>query len=187
MIMGESAGVAAALAVKTNRAVQKIDLFALQEKLIARKQILSLKENPYGLWNSEDEIIIDNNMKQFVSFTGDWFENETMNNGRFEMNFRYKSRTSEGSAEYNPYLFKSGTYNVYLWHPVSKEFESNIAVEINHSEGKDLIRIDQNKNGGSWHKLGSWIFEKGYQNRVTIKGESGKYVIADAVKFEFVD
>jgi hypothetical protein len=187
MIMGESAGVAAALAVKTNRAVQKIDLFALQEKLIARKQILSLKENPYGLWNSEDEIIIDNNMKQFVLFTGDWFENETMNNGRFEMNFRYKSRASEGSAEYNPYLFKSGNYNVYIWHPVSKEFEPNIQVEINHSEGKDLIRVDQNKNGGSWYKLGSWVFEKGYQNRVTIKGETGKYVIADAVKFEFVD
>lgn len=41
MIAGESAGAAAALAVKSNRAVHKIDIAALQQELRDRKQILS--------------------------------------------------------------------------------------------------------------------------------------------------
>jgi len=41
MIAGESAGVAAALALKTNRPVHQIDIAALQRELRDRKQILS--------------------------------------------------------------------------------------------------------------------------------------------------
>ena len=41
MIYGESAGVAAALALKTNRPVHQIDITALQRELRERKQILS--------------------------------------------------------------------------------------------------------------------------------------------------
>jgi hypothetical protein len=41
MIAGESAGVAAALAVKSNRPVHKIDIAALQGELRDRKQVLS--------------------------------------------------------------------------------------------------------------------------------------------------
>jgi len=45
MIAGESAGVAAALAVKTNRPVHQIDLAILQQELRGRKQILSLSKS----------------------------------------------------------------------------------------------------------------------------------------------
>ena len=102
MIMGQSAGVAAAMAAQSRRPVQKIDIYALQEKLKRENQILSLKTNPYGLWSSEKEIIIDNNMKGFTSFTGDWYEEETVHTGtlrdelpaereRAERNFRIQS------------------------------------------------------------------------------------------------
>lgn len=43
MIVGQSAGIAAALAVKSKRAVQQIDIFELQAKLIQEGQILSYK------------------------------------------------------------------------------------------------------------------------------------------------
>jgi hypothetical protein len=42
MIAGESAGVAAALAARTGRTVHAVDLPALQERLRARGQVLSL-------------------------------------------------------------------------------------------------------------------------------------------------
>jgi len=41
MIVGQSAGTAAAMAVKSNRPVQKIDIFELQTKLKKNKQVLS--------------------------------------------------------------------------------------------------------------------------------------------------
>jgi len=41
MIVGESAGIAAAQAIATNRPVHQIDIAALQKELLARNQILS--------------------------------------------------------------------------------------------------------------------------------------------------
>jgi len=41
MIAGQSAGIAAAMAVKSQRPVQQIDIYALQAKLIKEGQILS--------------------------------------------------------------------------------------------------------------------------------------------------
>ncbi len=187
MIMGESAGTAAAMAVKAGRPLHLLDIYELQQLLKAGKQVLSLKDNPYGIWNSEDEIIIDNNMKGFTSFTGIWNEEETVHTGRYEMNFRFKPINSDGTFEFKPYLFKSGKYNVYIWNPSSDGYDSKVPVIINHSDGIEKVLVNQQKNGGKWIKLGSWVFEKGYKNKVTIYGEKDKFVIADAVKFEYVD
>ena len=187
MIMGESAGVAAAMAVKTGRPLQLLDIYELQQRLKAGKQVLSLKENPYGIWNSEDEIIIDNNMKGFTSFTGQWNEEETVHTGRYEMNFRFKPINNEGTFEFKPYLFKSGKYDVFIWNPSSSVYDSKVPVLINHSGGIEKVLVNQQKNGGNWIKLGTWAFEKGNKHSVAIVGEKGKFVIADAVKFHFVE
>ncbi|CAN5918975.1 FAD-dependent oxidoreductase [soil metagenome] len=186
MIMGESAGVAAALANASQRPVQQIDVYALQQKLRARKQVLSLKGNPYGLWSNENEIIIDNNTKGFTSFTGNWHEEETVHTGRYEMNFRSKPKGGSGTFSYSPYFFKPGTYNVYVWQPAAKTHEAKVPVEIHHAQGTAQLTMNQQKNGGKWVKLGTYPFAQGQKTAVVIRGELGKYVVADAVKFEFV-
>ncbi len=186
MIMGESAGIGAAMAVKSRRPVQKIDIYALQEKLVSHNQILSLKNNPYGIWNTENEIVIDNNMKGFTSFTGNWYEEEEVNPERFEMNFRYKPKGQIGDFHFQPYLFKSGTYSVSIWYPSSKEYDTNIPVTIHHAKGEDEIQVDQQVNGGKWVELGTYQFESGYHRALTIHGDLEKQVIADAVKFELL-
>jgi hypothetical protein len=186
MIMGESAGVAAAMALKSKRPVQQIDVYALREKLKGYKQILSLKDNPYGNWNSEDEIVIDNNMKGYTFFTGDWQEQETVHAGRFEMNFRYNPKGKSGEFIYQPYFFKSGQYKVFTWYPSSKEYEANVRLTVHHSKGDENLTVNQKTNGGKWIEIGTYSFEKGFQKALTIHGEESKYVIADAVKFEFV-
>ena len=187
MIMGESAGVAAAMAVRANRPVQKVDIYDLQDKLKMRKQVLSLKDNPYGLWSNENEIVIDNNMKGFTSFTGNWNEVETMPAGRYEMNFRAKPVGQPGDFHFVPYFFKDGTYKVYAWHPSSTEYESSVPVTIHHAGGDEKIYINQQENGGVWFFLGIRTFHRGNNLALTIHGEKDKYVIADAVRFEFIE
>ncbi|WP_114751625.1 FAD-dependent oxidoreductase [Pleomorphovibrio marinus] len=186
MLMGESAGVAAAMAVQSGRAVQHIDIYELRKKLKYNNQVLSLKDNPYGIWGSENEIIIDNNMKGFTFFTGDWHEEETVHTGRFEMNFRYNPKGQQGEFFYSPYFFKPGSYKVYIWYPSSMEYESKVPVTIHHANGESQLEVNQQENGGQWKELGTYKFEEGYQRALTIKGEMDQYVIADAVKFEFL-
>ncbi|CAN5328100.1 FAD-dependent oxidoreductase [soil metagenome] len=187
MIMGESAGTAAAMALKSNRPVQKVDIFSLQEKLRGYNQTLSLKENPYGIWNTENEIIIDNNMKGYTSFTGNWHEQETVHTGRFEMNFRYKPKGTSGEFQYMPYFFKEGSYKVFMWSPSDKSYEAKVPVTIIHAEGEAKKHVNQQKNGGRWVELGTYAFKKGQNLAVVIHGENDKNVIADAVKFEYMD
>jgi hypothetical protein len=187
MVMGQSAGVAASMAIKSDRAAQLIDVYELRRKLLEQKQVLSLKDNPYGLWNSQDVIIIDNNMKGFVSFTGDWFEEEKVNAERYEMNFRYCPEGRKGVFEYRPYLFKDGTYDVFIWYPSSKTYNNNVPLFIKHSDGLDKTFINQQEDGGNWQKVGQYKFSKGRGSSVSIVSDlSSGIVVADAIKFELV-
>lgn len=93
----------------------------------------------------------------------------------------------KGIKAFKPYLFKPGKYNVYIWNPSSHEYDAKVPVVVNHSKGTERIIVDQQEIGGKWIKLGTWTFGQGYLSTLTIIGEKGKFVIADAVKFEFVD
>ena len=186
MILGESAGTAAAMAVKSQRPVQKIDIFELQQSLKKTKQVISLKENPYGLWNSENDIVIDNNMKGFTFFTGNWNEEETVHTGRYEMNFRVKPKGQAGDFQYVPYFFKTGLYKVYIWFPSDKSYEAKVPVTIHHATGEEKMTINQQIKGGNWLELGSFNFNQGIHLALTIHGTSDKSVIADAVRFELM-
>jgi hypothetical protein len=187
MIMGESAGIAAAIASQNKRPVQKIDIYDLQERLKSYNQVLSLKGNPYGIWNNEKDIIIDNFMKGFTFFTGYWRRDETSHTGRYEMNFMVNPGDETGTFEYNPYFFKSGKYNLYIWHPSAKNYSANIPVEIYHKNGTARLSINQQEDGGKWKQLGTYDFEAGQKLALAIIGEQGKYTIADAVRFEFAE
>lgn len=188
MIMGQAAGVAAAMAVKEERPVQLIDIYELREKLRLNNQVLSLRENPYGLWSNEEEIIIDNTMRNFTGIFGNWSVNETDNTGRYEMNFRQIGNGLIGSFDYIPYLFKSGIYDVYIWHPESQEYDSKVKVRIQSRNEIEEVYVNQQSGGGKWKKLGRYSFEKGRRRALSILADkSDKLIVADAVKFKFVE
>jgi len=186
MIMGQSAGVAAAVAARTGRPVQVLDIYDLQVKLKRQKQILSLEANPYGLWSSEKEIIIDNNMKGFTSFTGDWHEVETVHSGRYEMNFRLSAKGRSATFEYSPYFFNTGDYRVLAWFPTSQEYGSEVPVHIHHAGGRKTITIDQSQGGGRWQELGVFRFQQGKRLAVELEAGPDRQVAADAFKFELL-
>lgn len=184
MILGESAGIAAALAIESNRAVQKVDVEELQNRLINSQQIISLEKNPYGLFNTEDEIIIDNNFKGFSKFFGNWIEEETVSTtGRYAMNFRIKPLQSEGIFEFHPYFFKTGMYQAYISSPSSQSYSNKVMVKVSHSNGVNVKEIDQQTAGGKWLNLGNYNFTKGKRPAIQIIGKQGETIVADAVKF----
>lgn len=186
MIMGQAAGVAAALSVKGNRPVHKIDIHELQKKLSDKNQVLSLKGNPYGAFEYEDEIIIDNNMKRFTAKTRTWWGNETEHNGRYQMNFS-QNDSRNGTFSFVPMLLKEGQYELSIWYPSKASYSSSVQIRIQHQEGITEKVLNQKENGGEWIPLGQYQFDDGYNKVLTVVCDGAhETVVADAIKLKFI-
>ncbi|MFO7670475.1 MAG: FAD-dependent oxidoreductase [Bacteroidales bacterium] len=186
MIMGQAAGIAAAMAVQDEREVHQIDIWRLQQKLASRGQVLSLEKNVYGAFGYGDEIIIDNGMKRFTSKTGSWMEIETEQKGRYQMNFARNSGLS-GSFSFIPWLFQAGTYEVSIWFPSDASYSDAVSVSVNHRGGMQQIILNQKENGGRWVPLGTFGFEAGYQEVVRVTSSDAKGpVVADAIRLQIL-
>ena len=185
MIMGQAAGVAAAMSAKENQPVHRINIIELQKKLSNRGQVLSLKENIYGAFDYKDEIIIDNNMKRFTEKSETWRGNETEHNGRYQMN--YVQNDEQGTFSFKPWLKKAGLYEVSIWYPSKKSYSDAVQILINHHNGITKKVVNQQNNGGKWMILGRFEFESGTQKVLTVVSEETKgTVVADAIKLRFI-
>ena len=182
MIMGQAAGVAAAMAVEGDRPVHRIDISLLQEKLAAQGQVLSLQENIYGAFAHGDEIIIDNNMRMFTGKTGTWSGIETQHNGRYQMNYSRNDRPP-GTFTFKPWLGKDGLYEVSIWYPSDASHAARVPVLICHREGTEQKFLNQQEHGGEWISLGRYWLEKGFREVVTVVSEQAEGdVVADAIR-----
>ncbi len=187
MVMGHAAGIAAAMAAKNSKPVHKIDIDVLQHKLKEQNQVLSLGDNPYGAFLYDREIIIDNNMKRFTRKTGSWVGNETEHNGRYQMNY-VQNDSHKGTFVFRPWIEEDGRYEISIWYPAKENYSKEVSVQIMHSEGTKLLKINQQKNGGRWVNIGTFGLPGGYSEVVTIIADqvNGR-VVADAIKLNKVD
>ena len=187
MIMGQAAGVAAAMAAAENRAVQKVDIADLQKKLADQGQVLSLKDNIYGAFGFKDEIIIDNNMIRFIEKTGSWQEIETEPADRYQMNF-VRNEIGKGTFTFRPVLRETGRYEISIWYPSSEKYSDKVIVNIKYRTGNEMKIIDQTRNGGEWISLGTYESGQGNSSCVIFDASaSGSTVVADAVRFRLVE
>lgn len=186
MVMGQAAGMAAAMAAREDKPVHRINISELREKLSDAGQVLSLKENTYGAFDYVDEIIIDNNMKRFIEKTGSWQGVETEHNGRYQMNYT-RNDTQQGTFSFIPWLKQAGLYELSIWYPSEKSYSKAVKTLINHRNGFTEKYLDQQKNGGDWVSLGHYEFEKGYCKVLTVVSDgTGGTVVADAVKLKYL-
>lgn len=93
---------------------------------------------------------------------------------------------------YTPDLPKAGRYEVRLSHCYNIRRSTNTPVTIHHADGQKTIRINQQKipeHKKLFRTLGVFQFKAGKSGWVKIsnEGTDGKYVIADAVQFLFMD
>ena len=94
----------------------------------------------------------------------------------------------EKSATFIPVIPMDGEYEVRVSHCCNIRRATNALVTVKHAEGETTLQIDQQKtpeNDGLFRTVGRYRFSAGESGwvRISNKGSSGKYVIADAVQF----
>ena len=177
MVLGQTAGIAAVQAIEKSRAVQEIEVQAIQ-------QILS--SNPL-LDGSKPEILIDDAQTSQVIQSGNWTK-EVNKKGCYGSSLLLASPSDDTNAKvvFNSPGHLKGKYSLYFYLP---NLENNSTVfnwQIRQGDKKSTIQIklDGAKSSlkGDWISLGKFDFKT--QNRAEVilsaKGANG-LVPADAI------
>ena len=90
------------------------------------------------------------------------------------------------SARWTPTLNASGRYEVFARWSASSNRSSAAKYVIHHAAGETTVLKDQRASGGQWNSLGQFNLAPGNWVMLTDEGGTG-YVVADAVKFVWVD
>ena len=186
MILGQSAGTAAALAIEAGVSVQKVPYAKLRDRLLADGQVLAYSGSKAALIGGIDPktlagITVDNPQAQL---TGAWLPSSSI--GPYVgADYLHDGNSGQGqkSVKYSTDLPKAGNYDVFLIWSAGPNRASNVVVEIGHADGITKATVNQKVKSG-WHKVATARFEPGRQAYVVIRNDGADgHVIADAVRW----
>lgn len=175
MVMGQSAAVAACLAIDQQLPVQSVNTIQLRE---------ILRTNPL-MDGSIPEVLVDNRDTAQVRITGAWV---AAKRGGYGPDFL--SSSSPGTVRFMPAIIHSGTYQVYSYFPRLEAAAAETLIRL--SNGKHVQQKKVNKaeikvegqSAGGWVLLGVLEVERGRSAYVEIANTgTGGIVAADAVLF----
>ena len=175
MIIGESAGVAAAQAIDEGKAVQEIDVKRLQKRLLEHGQLLEWDGKGYGSWStninnskSGDRNIIyrwQNHPEEYPKFMpkprrdiailmddthaeriGKWEELSKHRNFVYH-GYLHDNGTGKGkkSVIFKPIIRRSGLYEVQIAYPPHSENSKRVPIHIRHANGENTVLVDQTR------------------------------------------
>ncbi len=185
MIMGHATGVAAALALRDQVAVQDVNVKALQARLREQKAVLSLDDSagvdidPRMLPGQ----VVDNTQ---ATKTGNWMVSGSVS-PFVGVNYLH-SRSEEGvaTARFTPNLPAAGTYEVRLAYSADPNRASNARVIINAIQGPVETTVNQKQRPSDlpFVSLGVYEFGAGAEGWVEVATEGADgFVVADAVQW----
>lgn len=189
MILGHSTGVAAAMALEKNVAVQDVDIPALRTKLVAQGQVLelaslanlTLAENLPGIVIDDEAAIYEGVWT--ASGYGNPIDGTSHNDG--------DGSKRKLSARFEANLPESGTYEVRLAYSAAPNRASNVPVTVEHAGGSETVQVDQRKPPTvekHFTSLGKFEFTKDKPAAVTVSNEGTKgFVAVDAVQWVRVE
>lgn len=189
MILGQSAAVAAGMALDENCAVQDVDYPELKKKLLDKGQVLEWT-GPRPKAKSVAAKLLPGTVvdHEQAILTGDWSPSRT--NGPF-VGSGYLHDNNEGqgekSARFDAKLPKDGTYSVRLTYAPNSNRASSVHVIVHHSGGTTEVTVNQREKppiDDLSIELGKFRFEKSRPCAVEIRNDNANgYVIADAVQW----
>jgi len=181
MVMGQSAAVAAVLAIDNQTPVQKIDVLQLQKLL---------KTNPLAD-GSRPDIFIDNDDANHVKQMGSWIRNADSKNSYAASWFQSEGKQNElKTVRFSPVFSTSDKYKVYTYVPKIAGVSSTITANI--FDGKKTTKFSiyqknikvEGQTSGEWAYIGEYTFKQGSKSYVEITNKDADgIVIADAVLF----
>jgi len=182
MILGQSAGTAACMAMKSKLDVQDVPYDKLRDRLLADGQVLEY-EVKYAIPSKKlPGVVVDDNA---ATLTGNW-STSSANKKFVDSGYRHNSHdtSSEKRAVYEARL-TSGRYEVRISWPANGNRATNVPVKIHHADGVAVKTVNQRLKpqiDELFQSLGSYRFADTGRVEIGTQGTDG-HVILDAVQF----
>jgi hypothetical protein len=179
MILGQSAGTAAALALDQNVAVQDVPYADLRTQLLADQQILGSGTQPGDF----DGTVVDD---ADAILTGAW-TSAAATKPFVGAGYQHDGDAAKGSktARFVATLPQAGHYEVRLAYTPNANRATNVPVSIEHAAGTANVVVNQQTAptvAGLFTVLGDYDFGATGAVEVSTTGTNG-YVLVDAVQF----
>lgn len=172
MVLGQSAAVAAAMAIDQQSAVQDVNVTKLRK---------ILKDNPY-LDGTLPELLIDENDIDKISKSGSWRKSY---GAHYKNSYLYSENLkSADSFTFKPIIKEKGSYEVMMYCTSLGDdlLADEMGVDIVHANGNSTVFVKPKTTKGAWASLGTYSFEKGSGTSVVINGKkTNGPLFADAI------
>jgi hypothetical protein len=181
MMLGQSAAVAACLAIDGKTTVQRVKVEKLQDEL---------KTNPLSD-GSTPEILVLNDDSAHVSINGNWKRKSNVG-GCYGPSLLINENPIDPKdfVRFTPLIKKEGNYNVFVYVVKAQGSASNITLFINDGVQDKTVVINmkdiaiKGQTEGEWVPAGKYHFMPGNKGYATITGKNADgSVSADAVLF----
>ena len=193
MILGQSAAIAAVIAIDEGLAVQDVPYGKLREKLLQAGQVLQHASSnepittmrPSLMPGKLPGIVVDDDQ---AILQGNWVVSNA-NGGYIGSGYRHDGdqRNGKSVARFEAKIPKAGKYEVRLSYPPNNNRSSRVRVEVVHAEGSQVEWIDQKKKpdiDSMFVSLGVYAFSDVQPAAVVVSNsEANGYVIVDAVQW----
>ncbi|MSU59369.1 MAG: hypothetical protein EXS35_14560 [Pedosphaera sp.] len=133
-------------------------------------------------------LILDN---PDATFTGSWTD-ANVSTDKYLTNYFYATTVSgaaTATATWRPNIITPGKYDVSVWYPQGANRATNAPYLISYNGGSTNALVNQQSGGGGWRLLAAGVeLVKGTNAFVRLSNNaSNSVVIADAVKFDYVE
>jgi hypothetical protein len=184
MIMGQACGLAAVQALRSQKAVQDIDVPALQARLREVKQVLDLPLPPGSVAVKDlPGIVMDDAEAQF---TGEW--QASSSSGGIEGMYHHDMNEGKGakSARFEVRVPKDGKYEVRFAYTTAPNRATNVPVNVTHADGEKTVVVDEKRApelDKAFVSLGTFRFTADKPAVVTVTtAKTDGYVVVDAIQ-----
>jgi hypothetical protein len=185
MILGQSAGAAAALAIERHLPVQELQYSDLRPKLLARKQVLQwVSEFPNRTATALKGTLIDDSDG---TKTGLWVDSANVQAAKIGSGYIHDNNTQKGQSRisFNPKFAADGLYEIRFIFPPHQNRATNVPVTISIAGKETKVAVDERRadnEGGI--SLGIFKAAKDKQMTVTVSNEgTDGYVAIDGLQF----
>ncbi|MDP1590691.1 MAG: FAD-dependent oxidoreductase [Prosthecobacter sp.] len=194
MILGQSAGIAAALSAKQNLAVQKLPYPALRERLLAQKQVLELPvladlpPEPKGAVSIDPKtlpgIVLDDTQAELK---GEWSHSSGFK-PHIGTGYLHDDKRADGQsiASFRFKAPKSGKYDLRMAYSAHETRATKVPVTIESGGRKTELKVDQTQPrpaGEAFRSIGVVELDGASETTITVSntGTDG-VVILDALQ-----